>query len=246
MGSNKTLIFGHRGAAGTAPENTMVSFQAALGSGAEGIELDVQLTKDGVPVVVHDEKLNRTTDGHGWVKDFALAEIKTLDAGSWFSEGFSGERIPTLKETVHWAKATNLLLNIEFKTAYIPYKGIEKAVIDCIKAFDMENRVILSSFNHYSLIRAHEYAPNIETAVLFMEKLVSPGSYASKINARSLHPYWPIVDEVLLDETNKLKMAVRPFTVNEEAAIKQLIEKGCSAIITDFPAKAVQIRENIE
>ncbi|PYZ94995.1 hypothetical protein CR194_05620 [Salipaludibacillus keqinensis] len=237
-----TKIFAHRGSAGTHPENTMVSFEAALNAGADGLEFDVQLTKDQVPVVIHDETVNRTTNGKGWVKDLSYEELKTLDAGSWFDSTFSHATIPSLEELFQWASHNSMALNLELKSGLIRYQGIEKIVVDLIHTYHLEKRVIISSFNHYSLVEVHRLNPSIETAILFMEGLYEPWKYAKGIGASSLHCYLPVAVPELIQGAADAGTPVRPFTVNEEAHMRGLMRGGCAAIITDWPEKAVQIR----
>src|SRR6056297_1649122 len=143
-------ILGHRGASGMAPENTESAFKKALQSGADGVELDVHLTKDKELVVIHDERVDRTTDGTGYVKDLTLKEIKKLDAGSYFSPQFAGERILTLEEALELARSFKLI-NIEIKNMIIKYKDIERELLGTIKKMNLESKVICSSFNHYSV-----------------------------------------------------------------------------------------------
>lgn len=171
---HNTAIFAHRGSAGTHPENTMLSFEAALKAGAEGIEFDVQLTKDDIPVVIHDETVNRSTNAYGWVKDFTYEELKSFDAGSWFAPSFQGVTIPSLEELFRWAVHTPLILNVELKSGVIHYPGMEKIVIDLITKYQLKDSVIISSFNHYSLVECHRLDPEMETAFLFMEGLYEP------------------------------------------------------------------------
>lgn len=238
-----TLVFGHRGSAGTHPENTMESFQAALDAGAEGIEFDVHLTKDLVPVILHDETVDRTTNGTGWIKDLTYLELQELDAGSWFAPSFKGASIPSLEEVLQWAAPTRLLLNIELKSGVVRYQGIEKIILDLLYKYNLKDRVILSSFNHYSVVEIHQLDPEIETAIIFMEGIYEPWDYAKRIGAHGLHCYIPVAVPELLMGARKAGMPVRPFTVNEESHITSLIKGEASAIITDWPEKAVQIRK---
>jgi glycerophosphoryl diester phosphodiesterase len=235
MNKETTKIFAHRGASGTHPENTMAAFQEAYRAQADGIEFDVQLTKDGIPVVIHDETVDRTSNGTGWVKDLTLTELKSLDAGSWFDEKFRGERIPTLYEVLKWSQPLALTLNIELKTEIVDYPDIEHTVMKMIEQFHLQKRVIISSFNHYSLVEAHRINPEIETAILFMERLYKPWEYARSIGARGIHCYWPVVDSMLVKGAAQAGMPIRAFTVNDDAAKISLIQQGCSVIMTDWP-----------
>ncbi|WP_416150422.1 glycerophosphodiester phosphodiesterase [Salipaludibacillus sp. HK11] len=245
MASN-TLIFAHRGSAGTHPENTIVSFEEALNTGVEGIECDVQLTKDGIPVVIHDETVNRTTNGDGWVKDYSYEELKLLDAGSWFNSSFNETTIPSLEELFQWAFNNTLFLNIELKSGLIRYPGIEAIVLELITKYNLKDRIIISSFNHYSLVEFHRLDPTIETAILFMEGLFEPWNYAKSIGASALHCYLPVAVPELLQGASQAGMPVRPFTVNEDAHIHELIKMRFDAIITDWPEKAIRIRGTVK
>ncbi len=131
-----TNIFAHRGASGYAPENTMAAFQLAYWQGADGIETDVHLTKDNIPVLMHDERVNRTTDGSGFIQGYTLHQLKQLDTGSWFSPKFTGSRVVTLDEFLVWIRDKALYLNIELKNNKIDYKNLETIVYDKIAFMD--------------------------------------------------------------------------------------------------------------
>ncbi|WP_335582673.1 glycerophosphodiester phosphodiesterase [Novibacillus thermophilus] len=236
-------ILAHRGSSGTHPENTMPAFEEAYRAGADGIELDVQMTKDGALVIVHDAKVDRTSNGTGWVKDFTLDEIKELDFGGWFSEEFSGLRIPTLEEVLDWISGTSLELNIELKNGAVRHAGLEDGVVRLVRQYRMEERVILSSFNHYSLVDVHRNYSDVETAILFMEGLYEPWHYARSIGANGLHCYLPVAVPEFLQGAQQNGMPVRPFTVNKAAHIRRFKDAGCAGIFTDFPERAVKIRD---
>jgi glycerophosphoryl diester phosphodiesterase len=240
-----TDIFAHRGSAGTRPENTMISFLEAERLGADGIELDVQMTKDNHLVVIHDELVNRTTNGKGRVEDFTLKDLQKLDAGSWFSRKYRNERIPTLKEVMDWIKSTDLSLNIELKNGLVQYDRLEERVIEMVKQYRLLERVIVSSFNHYSIEKIHELNPWIEGAVLFMEGLYKPWEYARKVGARGIHPRWRVVLPDMIIGAKKANIAIRPFTVNQEKQMRTFITAACTAIITDRPEKALNVREAV-
>ncbi len=143
----KTLIYAHRGASKLAPENTMAAYQLASESGADGIEIDVQLTKDRVPVLIHDENVRRTTNGTGFVQEYTLNHIKKLDAGSWFSTKYSDCSIVTLEEFLCWFQPKDMVLNVELKTNVIEYRDIEQLVYDALVRHHLLSRTVISSFN---------------------------------------------------------------------------------------------------
>lgn len=239
-----TKIFAHRGSSGSHPENTISAFREAKRVGADGIEIDINMTKDNQLVVIHDQTVNRTTNGEGRVRDFTLEEIRQLDAGSWFSDDFSEERIPTLKEVLHFVKNNKLLLNIELKNVGVSYPEIEKKMIKEIEDDNLEDQVIISSFNHYALKRVNQLNPKLECAILYLEMLYEPWDYARKIGAQSLHPHAPKTTDELIVGAKQNNFPIRVYTVNREAEIKSFLEKGCS-IITDHPQKALKIRAAI-
>ncbi|MBA9027372.1 MULTISPECIES: glycerophosphodiester phosphodiesterase [Bacillaceae] len=241
-----TQIFAHRGAAGTHPENTMISFYEAYRVGADGIELDVQLSKDGEVVVIHDELLDRTTNGKGNVKDHTWNDLQLLSAGYKFRKQFANAAIPNLEEVLAWIQGTNMILNIELKNSVYSYPGLEEKVIALVRTYSMESRVILSSFNHYSLVHAYRIAPDIETAPLYRDGLYMPWVYATSIGARAIHPSIHMASDAIVVASMKEGVAVRPYTINKEDKMRHLFEIGISAFITDFPERAVKLRGTIE
>lgn len=240
-----TLIFGHRGSKGTHPENTMPAFEEARRARADGIELDVQLTKDGEVVIFHDEKVNRTTDGSGYVWDLTLKELKRLNAGAKFQNGQYKAPVPTLEEFFCWFKQSDMLANIELKNRYHENYELEEKTVYLIKKFKMEERVILSSFNHYSIVYCYRLAPEIETAPLFSEKMYMPWIYAEAIRAKGIHPHHKVMSVALIEQSQKYGIRVRPYTVNKKEDLFMFMKAKTSAVITDFPGKAVKIRNQL-
>ncbi|MBS2969570.1 glycerophosphodiester phosphodiesterase [Metabacillus sp. KIGAM252] len=243
-----TLIFGHRGSAGTRPENTMISFKEAVRLGADGIELDVHLSKDQIPVVIHDETLDRTTNGSGFVKDYSADELVHLDA-SWKFDEYRGEaNIPLLEEVLKWASesAVPFIINIELKNNVIEYSGLEEKVISLVKHFELDDRVILSSFNHSSMVLALKTEPKIETALLYTDGIYKPYEYARRAGARSIHPLMRTVKNELIDLSRENSISVRPFTVNDDKEMHMLFEWESDGFFTDYPGKAIEIKKSIK
>lgn len=234
-----TLIFAHRGSAGTHPENTMAAYVEAERAGSDGIELDVQLSKDGQLVVIHDETINRTTNGKGYVKDYTLNELKRFNI---LTKQQHILKIPTLEEVFDWLKTNDLYCNIELKTSKIRYDFIEEKVIALIKRYRFEDRMLISSFNHYSIIQCYRLAPEVEIAPLYSEVLFMPWVYAKSIQAKGIHPNVKTINDVLIQASMENGIAVRPYTVDKEEDMKRLFKLQCSAIITDYPEKAVTLR----
>ncbi|WP_141431735.1 glycerophosphodiester phosphodiesterase [Bacillus sp. 03113] len=238
-----TQIFAHRGFSAAYPENTMKAFIEAEKAGADGIELDVQLTKDQELVVIHDEKVDRTTNGSGYVKDFTLKELRKLDTS--FSRKIFAKKgpIPTLQEVFEWLSNNRMICNVELKNNRLPYEGMEEKVIDMIRRFQLTDRIVISSFNHYSIVYSYRIDPTIETAPLFSERLYMPWVYANSIRSKGIHPkYLSLTDEIIV-ESIKNGIAVRPYTVNKDADMRRLFALNCSAIITDDPVKALRIKQ---
>ncbi|RIW33628.1 glycerophosphodiester phosphodiesterase [Bacillus salacetis] len=240
-----SLVFAHRGSAGTHPENTMEAFKEGERVGADGIELDVQLSKDGEVVVIHDETVDRTTNGKGFIKDLTLKEIRKLDAGNKYKKFLKKTRIPTLREVFEWMMTNEMICNIELKNGVIPYPRLEEKVIELINEFSFQNRTIISSFNHYSIVHCYRLDPDIEIAPLYSNGLFMPWVYAQSIHAESIHPNIKVAPDALIIDSMKAGVAVRPYTINNEAVMKRLFTINCSAIITDFPEKAIKIRESM-
>lgn len=228
-------IIAHRGASAVCPENTMSAFERSLELGATGIETDVQMTSDGRLVLIHDETLSRTGGAEGWVKDTTYDQLRTGDAGSWFHADFAGERIPSLEELFKLVQGKGTLLNLELKNGIVSYKGMEEKVIQAIRDWKLEEQVVLSSFNHASLVRCKRLAPEIRTALLYMEKLYRPYDYAAKLEASGLHPYKLAVTQEEVAAALAHGIVTYPFTVNDPAEMQAMMDMGVQGIITDVP-----------
>ncbi|OMP68378.1 glycerophosphodiester phosphodiesterase [Domibacillus epiphyticus] len=233
------VIFAHRGASGTHPENTMAAFEAAAKLGAGGIELDVQVTKDGEIVIIHDETVNRTTNGQGFIQRMTYKEVAGLDAGSWFDTTFAGEKVPTLDEFFTWASGNELQINIELKTNKVPYHGIEQKVLELIEDYRMRGRVIISSFNLDSVRRVIELDPYIAVAGLVWRIPREAVMNAKKLGLTALHTQVSFA----LSEYGKAAVnsgiLLRLYTINEKREWMRVKESGMpiEAIITDFPER---------
>ena len=241
-----TKIFAHRGSAGTHPENTMAAFKEAERIGADGIELDVHITKDNQIAVIHDKTVDRTTNGTGDVSSLTMEELKKLDAGSHFSEEFHNENVPALTEVLSWMQGNALKLNIELKNVTVDYPGFEERLLEEVQRFGLKNRIFFSSFNHEALKKIHDLDPGMECAILYLEKLYKPWDYAKSLGAKGLHPHHPNTSEVMIKEAQRQGFPVRVYTVNDENTMEKFVRAGCAAIITDYPEKALQVRKRVE
>ena len=237
-------VYAHRGASHYAPENTLPAFALAARQGADGIELDVHLTKDDQLVVIHDETVDRTTNGTGWVKDYTLQELKTLCADNHMP-GFADVRIPTLEEVLDLIQPTGLSINIELKTSILWYDGIERKVLDLVKSKGMENRILYSSFNHYSIEAIRQLAPEAETAYLYSDIICNVEQYAAAHGVKGLHPgLWNVKMADFLTTYLNSGLAVRVWTVNDPEDLRWLMQAGAD-VITNDPKLAVQIRSKL-
>ena len=239
-----TEIFAHRGASGYAPENTLEAFRLAMEQGADGMELDVHLTKDGEGVVIHDETLDRTSNGHGNVRDYTLEELKKFSFHNHM-EKYQGVQIPTLKEVLNLVKNSCMKVNIELKTGIYWYEGIEEKTMDIVKTMGMEDRVIYSSFNHYSIQKVLEQNSDAETAYLFSDVPLNMEKYAKDTGVKGLHPaVYHLKMADFLETYMKSGLKVRVWTVNNKEDMKMFIDAGVDAIITNYPKVSVELREN--
>ena len=238
------IIFAHRGASAHAPENTLAAFELALTQGADGIELDVKLSADGHVVVIHDATVDRTTGGRGRVKELSLADLRTLNAGSFFSSSFSVEKIPTLEE-VFEALGKKLFINVELTNYNTPRDHLVESVCILVKKFNLQKSVMFSSFYVSNLSKAHSYLPEVPCGLLAYPNLL--GAWARSFGFAfgkyvALHPYLSDVTPQQVQRVHRLKGRVHVWTVNAEADMRRLFGWNVDAIFTDDPQLAVWVR----
>ncbi len=233
---NKCLNIGHRGARNKAPENTIASFRQALIDGADGFELDVQLTKDKVPLVVHDETLNRTAGVNRYVKDLSYKEIKNLDAGSWFSSKFRGQRFPTLYETLEFFAEDSIFINIELKNDRVDYPGLEEKVLDLLGNGYQRENIIISSKCLDSIAKIGSLRREVKVGLLLQNRipfwLKEENDLVRTKNFFSLHPQEKLMSHLMPFAGN---FHLIPWTVNHKKTMKRFIGQNCFGIITDYP-----------
>ncbi len=229
-------IYAHRGYSGEYPENTMAAFEAACKANTDGIELDVQLSKDGEVVVIHDERIDRTTNGIGYVKDLNYRQLKLYDAGSWFDRRYSRQSIPLLSEVLKMLEQRrSITLNIELKNNLIDYDGLELKVLELLDETGLRNNAILSTFNSKSLIRLRELDSSVNTALLFegVPSNVITDARNNRVNA--VHCEAAFAMSPAGKRTIEAGYPLRVFTVNEKEMLGKLEDAGVSAIMSDFP-----------
>ena len=236
-----SLIYGHRGASGYAPENTLEAFRLAMEMGADGFELDVHMSRDGALVVIHDESVDRTTDGTGLVRDLTLSQLKTLDA-SCGMEAYKGARIPTLDEVFDLIRDTRHIVNVEVKTDEWFYPQIEEKCLALAKEKGVEDRILYSSFNHYTLLKLRQLKPDAKLGMLFGDIMVKPWEYAEQLQVDYLHPmkmniYVPGFSE----GAAAAGYGVNMWTINDQETMALCLKTG-AGIITNYPDVAIALK----
>jgi len=229
-------IWGHRGAYHHAPENTISSFKKAIELGADGVEFDVQLTKDGEVVVIHD--VDRVSNGTGMVKDYTLSDLKKINFNKrGISEPYFME-IPTLDDVLQLLATTSLTINIELKTGIVYYEGIEQKTVDIVNRHGFADRVLYSSFNHYSIQNVKEYEPTANTALLCGGGIIVTGEQCEKIGAVALHPsIHQIRYPGLIEDSHKRGVKIHVWAVESEEDFNYAKDHGVDAVIVNDIAK---------
>jgi glycerophosphoryl diester phosphodiesterase len=222
----------HRGASGTFPENTLAAFRAAIEAGAQMCELDVQLSRDRAVVVMHDDTVDRTTDGHGAVADLTLEELKRLDAGARFKDGVPrGERVPTLDE-VFEAVAGRCALNVELKEA-----GFEREVAAIMRKWHAAGDSMVSSFDWQALETMRTVDPGIRAGVLAENEPDKMIDAAVRMRAYSVNPRFDMVTAEFCQRAHQRGLMVLTWTVDVPDLMRYLIDAGVDGIMTNYPER---------
>ena len=269
MQSYRPIVIAHRGFRGIAPENTLLAAQKGFDVGADMWELDVAASSDGILVVLHDNTLTRTTDAKTrfpsrspWIiYDFTFDELKSLDAGSWYSkadpfmqiaygrvgsselESFKDLRIPTLREALELTKRLGWRVNIEIKdaTGFACDAWIVEKTAELIKELDMVPSVLISSFNHDYLKRMKMAIPEISVAALIDKPISDPVQRLKDLGAVALNPNEKYLDEATVRALRSAGLGVLPWTVNDPSRMRMLLNWGATGLITDFPDRALEL-----
>lgn len=241
----KPIIWAHRGASGWdkqyAPENTLPAFQKAIEMGADGIEFDVQLTKDGEIVVIHDERIDRVSDGSGFVKDYTFAELKKFSFSKSHPE-YGFVTIPTLRELFSFMQTNDKLMNVELKTGIIFYEGIEEKTAELAKKMGLAKRILYSSFNHESVMKIKKLAPDSKTAFLFGNLAADSAEYVSQHGIDAIHPARHLLEyPTLLQDCHEKNLKVNTWTVDVKLDMRRLAERGIDGFFTNCPDNARKI-----
>ena len=233
------LIIAHRGASGHAPENTLAAFKKAVALGATFIETDLQLSRDAHFVAIHDDTVNRTTNGQGKVHDQTLATLRRLDAGSWFGSEYTGERIPTLEEILEFSKKNDVVFYLELKPS--GSWGGEHALVGSLRESGEAARVVVISFDPSILAGLRKIEPTLMTGVLYDGQLADPLKSALDVGARQIVVRGDLVTPVMLEQARKRDLQVVCWTVNHPAHIRMLLAAGVDGIMSDYPDRLVSL-----
>lgn len=227
----------HRGAAGSRPELTRIAFERAIEIGVDMIEIDVQLTRDGRLVVLHDLVLGRTVPGRGSVRDLDLVELQTLDAGSWFAPEYAGARVPSLREVLEQTRG-RVSLNIEIKSPSGDWEASAQELLRDLDATACRETALISSFSMGAL-RALRGADNrLKIGVLWHQgDPIDAFAHAEVLAAEAIHPHHLLVDPALVSEAHRRRLRVNTWTVNEVDRMRELARMGVDGIISDFPER---------
>ncbi|WP_068773585.1 glycerophosphodiester phosphodiesterase [Paenibacillus sp. FJAT-26967] len=234
--AKQPLNIAHRGASGEAPENTLAAFKLGLEQGCGAYELDVHLSKDGQIVVIHDATIDRTTNGTGAVNEMTVEELKAFDAGSWFSETYTGERLPLLEE-VFAMTPEDIIINIEIKGSY--NKQLEPILVELLRKTNRVDTVVISSFDWKSLQLIKELEPQIKVGLLYNLRLQHHEKLAEAAGTDifSLHPNGAKLDPEDIQHAQAANLEVYVWTVNTEEQMALALKSGADGIITDYPGR---------
>lgn len=234
------IVIAHRGASAYYPENTMSAIKGALAMNAEMIEIDVLLSKDGVPVVFHDKTLNDHTNGTGYVQNHTVEELKKLDAGSWFHKSFSDQKIPTLEEVLAFASG-NIAINIEIKTEAVSDKvrgGIEEKSLKLVKKYNMENHVLFSSFDYRAIAHLRALDRKIPTALLYSRRRserMLPHNLVEQYHATAFNCSYRQLNNKWIADLRKYNIPYFIYTVDSKRKMRKLLNIGVTGIFTNKP-----------
>ena len=244
------VVIAHRGASAYYPENTMAAFKGALEMNAEMIELDVMLTKDGVPVAFHDASLDDHTDGSGELRSYTLEELQNLDAGSWFDPKFSDQKIPTLEEVLAFASG-KISLNIEIKTEAVSDElrgGVEEKSLELVKKYGMEEHVLFSSFDYRAIAHLKELDPDMPAAILY-EKSQSdkklPSELLSKYSADAFNCSYRELNTRRFKDIREHDIPVFVYTVDRPSRMRKLLKMNVTGIFTNKPDVLWEVLEKL-
>lgn len=228
-------VISHRGGAARYPENTLAGFRRTVEIGADGVEFDVHRCASGELVVIHDDDLQRTTNGVGLIKESSWSEIKRLSAGRWFGDKFTDEKVPLLSEVLEVFQDSNLIINIEIKNTPMGYPDIEDDLLEALSGYSKRDNILVSSFDHQFLKRLREKDDLLQIGVLCAAMLLNPGEYAAQLGAKYYINAFDCLLPEAVSEAQSLGLQVVAWTLNNPRDWAQAIQCEVDAIVTDDP-----------
>ena len=240
------LAVAHRGDPLVKPQNTKAAFLSAMEYEIDMIETDINMTKDGVLVIVHDQKVDNVSDGKGWVVNFTLDELKKLDFGSWMGPGMGPERILTLEEFIELTRDGVDGLNIEIKSGPVKYDGICEKLVSILEDRDMIDRVLISSFDHLLIKELKEMKPELLAAILYNAGLIDHITPAKSAMADGIHPEHAQVTADTVKAARDAGLFINVWTVDDEEDMKRMIDLGVTGLISNFPARLCQVIKDVK
>ena len=243
----KTMLnIAHRGFRSRYPENTMLAFRKAVEAGCDGIEFDVHLSKDGEAVIIHDETVDRTTDGTGLVGQKTYRELKALNAAKPHPETIDFAAIPSLREYFEYiATQPNIISNIELKTGVFVYEGIEEVVYQLMKEYKLIRRCIVSSFNHESVLRMKKIDSAVTCGLLVDSWQIHPETYVRNLGIECYHPSAYCVTPELVAALHSAGIRINPWFGSIQCDYRPLIEMGVDSLITDYPDRITALLKDL-
>lgn len=236
------IVIAHRGSSQKAPENTMPAIKKAIRDGADAVEVDVQLTKDQQVVVFHDEWVNRTTNGKGFICDLTYAELEKLDTGSWFHPRFRGTKIPLLSDVLDIAKKNTMPLHVELKNNLISYPNLEQKAIQLIQERNMDEQVIISSFKRQSLEICQYFAPHIRRGFLCWSTLNPFFQWAewASLELYSIHPPISLID-ASIKQLQQMGYKIFPYVIEQQYQLQLCIHYKVDGMFTNSPKRVKEL-----
>ncbi len=237
---NRPYVLGHRGASGYAPENTMEAFRLAREMKCDGCELDVQMSLDGRLVVIHDEKIDRTSDGRGAVRDMTFEQLRRYNYNRTHPE-YEHCDIPLLEEVLQLYRGTGDIVNIELKTGIVEYPGIVEKVLALVEQLDMKQQVIYSSFRHQHCVDVMKLDPQAYVGFLYNDGFLDVIPYVARYGGKALHPSFIRVDgQKYVDQAREYGLDINAWTINRVQDMERACALGITTIITNYPDVAME------
>ncbi|MFS0751509.1 glycerophosphodiester phosphodiesterase [Oceanobacillus sp. 1P07AA] len=230
-----TKIIAHRGASRYAPENTRSSFELAYQLNADGIETDVQLSKDGIPILFHDEKIKRTTRKKGYIHEYTYNELKKLDIGSWFGSQYIGETIMSLEEFLLWVIDKPLLLHLELKNNVFDYPRLEAITYNLVERYGLLDRTFFSTFSTRSIQRLNKISIDTNIGWLTSKSRHQLPLFSRALGANAIHIKYRLLQPKLVQQAKTENIPLRVYTVNKPKQILRCFQYKCDSIFTDVP-----------